>query len=92
MKIKRFHGPDVRGVLQQVREALGPDAVILSNRRENSGVEVVAAADYDEAGVWQALASAEASDRPAPPARFMEPWQSERAQRRRSACNRCRRN
>ncbi len=75
MKIKRFHGPDVRGVLQQVREALGPDAVILSNRRENSGVEVVAAADYDEAGVWQALASAEANDRPAPPARFsMEPW------------------
>ncbi len=73
MKIKRFHGPDVRGVLQQVREALGPDAVILSNRRENSGVEVVAAADYDEAGVWQALARAEAGDRPAPPAHFMKP-------------------
>jgi len=73
MKIKRFNGPDVRGVLQQVREALGPDAVILSNRRENSGVEVVAAADYDEARVWQAVARAEAGDRPARDERLMEP-------------------
>ena len=59
MKIKRFQGADVRSVLQQVREALGPDAVILSNRREHSGVEIVAATDYDEARVWQAVAHAE---------------------------------
>lgn len=81
MKIKRFNGPDVRGVLQQVREALGPDAVILSNRRENSGVEVVAAADYDEARVWQAVAHAEAADHPARDERLVKPrpWREESA-------------
>lgn len=68
MKIQRFHGADVRSVLQQVREALGPDAVILSNRRENGGVEIVAATDYDEAHIWQAVARAEVGEPGARPA------------------------
>lgn len=59
MKIRRFQGADVRSVLRQVRDALGPEAVILSNRREGAGVEIVAAADYDEASVWQAAGRAE---------------------------------
>lgn len=53
MKIKRFFGADVRGVLQQVREIQGPDAVILSNRRMDGGVEIIAAIDYDEAAFLQ---------------------------------------
>jgi flagellar biosynthesis protein FlhF len=48
MKIKRFTGTDMRQAIRKVRDALGPDAVILSNRTLEDGVEVVAAIDYDE--------------------------------------------
>lgn len=48
MKIKRFTGTDMRQAIRKVRDALGPDAVILSNRTIEEGVEVVAAIDYDE--------------------------------------------
>ncbi len=48
MKIKRFFADDIRQALRQVREALGPDAVILSNKSVEGGVELVAAKDYDE--------------------------------------------
>ena len=48
MKIKRFTGSDMRQAIRKVRDALGPDAVILSNRTLDEGVEVVAAVDYDE--------------------------------------------
>ena len=37
----------MRTALRQVRDAQGPDAVILSSRRVSGGVEVVAAIDYD---------------------------------------------
>jgi len=47
MKIKHYRAPDMRTALRQVRDAQGPDAVILSSRRIQSGVEVVAAVDYD---------------------------------------------
>lgn len=39
----------MRQALRQVREALGADAVILSNKNVQGGIELVAAADYDEA-------------------------------------------
>ena len=45
MKINRFRDKHMRGALQQLRDALGPDAVILSNRRTAEGVEVKPAAD-----------------------------------------------
>ena len=64
MKIKRFVAADMRTAMNLVRKEHGPDAVILSNRRIEEGVEIVAAAHYDETAVKQAL---EAS-RPAPPA------------------------
>jgi flagellar biosynthesis protein FlhF len=47
MKIKHYRAPDMRQALRQVRDAQGPDAVILSSRRVSGGVEVVAAVDYD---------------------------------------------
>lgn len=47
MKIKHYRAADMRQALRQVREAQGPDAVILSSRRISGGVEVVAAVDYD---------------------------------------------
>lgn len=55
MKIKRYLDKDMRHVLRRVREDQGPDAVILSNRRIESGIEVIAAIDYDEALVRTAL-------------------------------------
>lgn len=48
MKIKRFQAVDVRQAIKEVRDVLGPDAVILSNTRVDGGIEIVAATDYDE--------------------------------------------
>jgi len=48
---------DMRNVLRRVREEQGPDAVILSNRQVDGGIEVITAVDYDEALVQQALGS-----------------------------------
>ncbi|AMJ56809.1 MULTISPECIES: flagellar biosynthesis protein FlhF [Stenotrophomonas] len=64
MKIKRFVAADMRTAMNLVRKEHGPDAVILSNRRIEEGVEIVAAAHYDETAVQQALEAT----RPAPPA------------------------
>lgn len=55
MKIKRYLDTDMRQVLKRVREDQGPDAVILSNRRVDEGIEVIAAVDYDEALIRHAL-------------------------------------
>jgi flagellar biosynthesis protein FlhF len=55
MRIKRFLAPDMRTALRMVREEQGPDAVILSNRPAEGGIEVVAATDYDESLMQQAL-------------------------------------
>ena len=52
----------MRHVLRQVREDQGPDAVILSNRRVEDGIEVIAAIDYDEALVKHALTGDRSSD------------------------------
>ena len=49
MKIRRFFAADMRQALRQIRESLGSDAVILSNKSVEGGVELVAAIDYDEA-------------------------------------------
>ncbi len=76
MKIKRFVAPDMRAAMKAVREEQGPNAVILSSRRVDSGVEVVAATDYDEALVQQALRreeSQEAAQRAATPAPEQKP-------------------
>lgn len=48
MKMKHYRAADMRQALRAVREAQGPDAVILSSRRISGGVEVCAAVDYDE--------------------------------------------
>lgn len=48
MKVKRFFAQSMAEALKQVREQMGPDAVILSNRRVDGGVEIVTALDYDE--------------------------------------------
>jgi len=60
MKIKNYRAADMRQALRLVRDAQGPDAVILSSRRVAGGVEVVAAVDYEgeDAATEQLAASA----------------------------------
>ena len=76
MKIKRFVAADMRTALKMVRAEHGPDAVILSNRRVEDGVEIVAASNYDEDAVQRALLEAQRASDPAPvrvPAPAAEP-------------------
>jgi flagellar biosynthesis protein FlhF len=54
MKIKRFVAADMRQAMREVREEQGPDAVILSTRRMDDGIEIIAAVDFDEALVREA--------------------------------------
>lgn len=62
MKIRNFHAPDMRTALKQVRLELGADAVMLSSRSVDGGVEVVAASGYDEAEVARMLQVAAAAE------------------------------
>jgi flagellar biosynthesis protein FlhF len=71
MQIRRFEGKDVQDVLRQVKEVLGPEAIILSNKTIRSPrpgstralVEVVAAVDRQE------------KPESAPAAQPFSPWQ-----------------
>jgi len=55
MQVKRFVADDMRTVMRLVKEEIGADAVILSNRVVNDKVEILAARDYDESLINQAL-------------------------------------
>jgi len=48
MKIRRFYSQNMRTALRQVNEEFGEDASILSSQKTSSGVEVIAALEYDE--------------------------------------------
>ena len=47
MNMKRFHERNMHTALQKIREELGDDAVIISSNQSATGVEVVAATDYE---------------------------------------------
>ncbi|MGY0620406.1 flagellar biosynthesis protein FlhF [Lysobacter sp. A378] len=68
MRIKRFIATDMRSALRMVREEQGAESVILSTRPTADGIEVVAATDYDEALVHQALRAATPALSPTPAA------------------------
>lgn len=51
MKIKRFFAKDIRSALDEIKIALGPDAIIMSNKNVEGGVEIVAAIDEDNNAV-----------------------------------------
>lgn len=55
MKIKRFFAPDMRQAIRQVRQEQGPDAVILSSRKVDGGVEIISAIDFDQSAVSEML-------------------------------------
>ncbi|MBU1619137.1 MAG: flagellar biosynthesis protein FlhF [Gammaproteobacteria bacterium] len=69
MKIKRFVAKDMRTALTEVKEFLGPDAIILSNKKVAGGVEIVAAIDPEAAPV-KAAPEAKAAAQPAAGARL----------------------
>ena len=60
MKTSRFFGSTSREVMRQVRQVLGPDALIVSNRTVEGGVEVLAClgADLPVVDVTTAIAEA----------------------------------
>lgn len=55
MKIKRFFAADIRQAMRMVKEELGADAVIMSNRAVEGGIEIVAARDFDEQTIHHKL-------------------------------------
>ncbi len=48
MKIRRFYSNNMRNALRQVTDEFGEDAAILSSQKTATGVEVIAALDYDQ--------------------------------------------
>lgn len=73
MKIKRYMAVSMRVALAQVRAEQGPDAVILSSRRVEEGIEVIAAVDYDEALFVDATLKRPAAPLRAQPSRGLPP-------------------
>ena len=57
MKIKRFFAKDMRTAMIEVKEVLGADAVIMSNKKVVGGIEIVAAVDYQAQAAEEAKAS-----------------------------------
>jgi len=53
MKIKRFTAANMQSGLKAISEVLGPEAVILSNRRLSNGLEIVAGVDEQEYALYQ---------------------------------------
>ncbi len=45
--VRKFHAPTTREALRMVRDALGANAIILSNRQVAGGVEIMAVSDED---------------------------------------------
>ena len=72
MNVRKFFGATTRDALRQVRDALGADALILSNRRVEGGVEIMAVTDgevqaltYDNRATLQQPQSQPAPRQPA---------------------------
>lgn len=66
MVVKKYFGKTTRDALRQVREELGADALILSNRpTQGGGVEIMAVADADVANLASTLSTPSGSRHPA---------------------------
>ncbi len=78
MKIRRYIAKDMRQALAQIREAQGPDAVILSSRRNTDGVEVVAAIDFEaETVISESVAEQQAARKQSQAAAAPAIWRPE---------------
>ena len=64
MKLKRFFAKDMRTALSMIKEELGPDAVIMSNKRASDGVEIVAGIEESPAPAKNFTKSLSSTARP----------------------------
>ena len=79
MQVKRFVADDMRTAMRLVKEEIGSDAVILSNRVVNGKVEILAARDYDESLINKALDKTLVESKPDSAAAYYERAAAERA-------------
>ncbi len=54
MNVKRYFAKTAREALRMLKDELGPDAVVLSNRAANGGVEILALPAGDVASLQRA--------------------------------------
>ena len=73
MKIKRFFAKDMRSALNEVKHELGPDAVIMSNKRMADGIEIVAAVDYEKSVQSAPAAPQVQAEKPTFNSQFVKP-------------------
>jgi flagellar biosynthesis protein FlhF len=86
MNVKKFTAPTAREALRKVREALGPDAVILSNRPVDGVVEILALASDDVASIASPAPNTEmAQPRPSLDVIAESPYEAPQPQRPQSA-------
>ena len=65
MVVRKFYADTAREALRLVRDALGPHALILSNRRTAAGVEIKAVSEAEVASVTAGVAMGAMSASPA---------------------------
>ncbi len=90
MSVAKFVAANGREAMRKVREAMGPDAVVLSNRAVEGGVEIVAMRDAD-LGAVSATAQPYAPAAPMLSMSPMAPWLRWLRCLRWPPCRRCRR-
>ena len=61
MNVKRYFAKTAREALRMLKDELGPDAVVLSNRAANGGVEILALPAGDVASLQRARSQATTS-------------------------------
>jgi flagellar biosynthesis protein FlhF len=66
MTVKRFFGASARECLRRVKEELGPDAVVISNKPTDKGVEIVAMTPDSLDAISQQAPAPPATARPDP--------------------------
>lgn len=72
MRVQRFVAVDMRTALSDVRAELGADAVILSNRKVNGQVEILAVRDFDEELINEAITDTRIQKKPESAAAYYE--------------------
>ena len=74
MTVNRFVAATARDCLRQVKEALGPDAVVISNRAVDGGVEIVAMSPESLNAISRQVQPKEKQNNPLPPSVAVKPF------------------
>ncbi len=68
MKVKRYFAANMRSALEMVRQAQGPDVIILSDRQVDGGVELLTADGDPDPALLERFTPKPRESRPTPPA------------------------